>query len=210
MVAIHCESLSDGTLPPDVGEVRWMLDGAHLPQRGEPPLSITSWCSGTLEVDTGGPSHAQLQIDLYQSTEGGHVQAPGHDRIWFETPPEERDAKEKRICVDQPLPVTLLRTMKCHPAAGVGALSPDENLRTWATGRKRVDASTFGTTDGSRMLAWCEANVDPDAPLTTPSPSAPAVTLQNGLDPSKPVRIDLFADQRGWIHLPGERRLCFM
>lgn len=189
IAAIHCETLTDGTIPPDLGEVRWMFDGARVPQRGEPQLSITSWCSGTLEVDAGGPAKTQMQIELYQAVEGGHLRVPGRDRVWFEAPPEERETKEKRFCVDEPLPLDALRTMKCRPAAGATGIGSDEAIRDWALRAQRVDADKFGPIDGNRMKAWCEGS---------------------GADPAKPVRIDLFQDGRAWIHLPGERRLCFM
>lgn len=189
IAAIHCETLTDGTIPPELGEVRWMFDGARIPQRGEPPLSITSWCSGTLEVDAGGPTKTQLQIDLYQAVEGGHLQAPGRDRLWFETPPEEREAREKRFCVDQPLPLAALRAMKCRPAAGGKALGSDEAMRDWVGKTHAVNASQFGPIDGNVMKGWCEAT-----------------DLESGAT----LRVDLFADGRAWIHLPGERRLCFM
>ncbi|MFO0611356.1 MAG: hypothetical protein U0414_02120 [Polyangiaceae bacterium] len=207
VVAIHCEALTDGTVPPDVGEVRWMLDGAKVPQRGEPPVSLTSWCSGTLEV-AGSASPSPLPIELYQGIEGGHLQVPGRDRIWFETPSEEPDAKRARFCVDEPLPSTLLQSMRCKPIAG-GLPSLDADLHEEFARARRVSADEFGGYEGERMRAWCEADIDPSAPTTKATADRPAVTLQNGFDPKKPVRIDLFQDERGWIHLPNERRLCF-
>lgn len=208
VVAIHCESLTDGTAPPDVGEVRWMFDGAKIPQRGEPPVSLTAWCSGSLEVSKGAAA-AALPIELYQGIEGGHIQVPGRERIWFETPPEEPEAKRARICVDEPIPVTLLKSMTCKPIAG-GTLWTDAQIREKFTSVKRVTADEFGYNSSMRPLGWCEAAIDPSTPMTEPRPGAPAVTLQNGLDPKRKARIDVFTGDRAWLRLPGERRLCLM
>jgi hypothetical protein len=207
IVAVHCEALTDGTIPPDVGEVRWMFDGAKIPQRGEPPVSLTTWCTGTLEV-TETASRALLPIELYQGIEGGYIQVPGRERTWFETPSEEPDAKRARICVDEPLPTTLLQSMRCKPITG-GITASDADIHSEFARARRVNADEFGAYQGERMRAWCEADVDPSTPTTKATPTSPAVTLQNGLDPKKKVRIDLFQDARGWIHLPNERRLCF-
>jgi hypothetical protein len=192
IVAVHCEALSDGMAPPDLSEVRWMFDGARLPQRGEPGLNVTSWCSGTLEIQPSPTSKLQLvPIELFQGVEGGYLQVAGRDRIWFEAPPEESDAKNARFCVDQALPLEILQTMECKPPTG-GTVTKD--VRAAFGHARRVDLTAFGSIEGNPVVAWCEGSV-----------SAPTA----GFEPGRKVRVDLFEGGRGWIRLPGEKRLCF-
>lgn len=177
---LRCTSLTAGMLPPDIDQVRWMLRGAKVPQRQAPPVSLTSWCSGTLDVEG-----VQVPIELFQNIEGGFLQPEGTDRIWFQTPPEESETIEARTCVGFPLPapetiaVGACESVSATPAPDLAA------LQRIVGSAKRVDRTTFGTEEPVPWAA-CETRIGAER-----------------------RRIDLFAGHKGVIRLPNERRLCF-
>ena len=186
ITGVHCDRLTDGSLPPDAGEMRWLFRGAKVPQNQEPPTSVVSWCEGKLEVE-GVP----VELELFHDTDGGYIRGAGHDKMWFRTPPEEADSVERRTCVAVDLPETTSFTVTHCTSVGGARTAPDEKSLKGIVGRaSRTDHRSWGVPE--MPWAWCEIAIGKDK-----------------------QRIDLFdspaggKSHKGWLRLSGERRVCF-
>lgn len=177
---LHCDTLTPGLLPPDIDEVRWMLQGAKVPQRQSPPVNLTAWCAGTLDVEG-----TQVPVELFRNIEGGFLQAAGSDKIWFQTPPEDGDRVEARTCIGAALPapesigLAACESVTKEPGPDLAA------LQKIVASAKRVDRHTFEATDDAAWAA-CETRIGAER-----------------------RRIDLFSGHKGFLRLPGQRRICF-
>jgi hypothetical protein len=180
VVDLRCDTLTPGLLPPDVDDLRWMLRGAKVPQRQDPPVNLTSWCTGRVSVEG-----VWMPIELFRAIDGGFLQAPGADRIWFQAPAEEEASIEARSCVagQLPAPATVeVGACECVTRDPVPDLAA---LRGLLGAAKRIDRVTFGAAEETPWCA-CETRIGAER-----------------------RRIDLFAGHKGLIRLPNERRLCF-
>lgn len=183
---VRCDELTEGMLPPDVGEVKWLLRGAKIPQNQDPPTSVVSWCAGKLDVEG-----VESEIELFIDENGGFIRGRGRDKMWFRTPPEESEAIERRTCVALPLPeTTSFEVTKCGGVKG-GRPPPDAKELKGIIGRaSSSDHRNWGVPEVP--WAYCEIQLG----KTT-------------------ERIDLFdspasgKSHKGWIRLPGEKRVCF-
>jgi hypothetical protein len=180
VTAFHCDETPAGVLPPDEDDVRWMLAGAKIPPRDEPPVALTSWCDGTIEA-----AGMRIRVELFQDIDGGYMTLPGGDRFWFEAPPEEPREKAARMCTGGALPrAEELAKARCHGVAS--DLGFDARSATIALGRARVaGADTFG--GAGDPLGYC-------------------LYETNGVE----RRIDFFEGGKGWLRLPSARRVCFV
>ncbi len=128
--------------------------------------------------------HDPVRVDLFLGTEGGYLTLPNHEPIWFESPPEDPAAVAARMCVPVALPAPdAIEQATCLQLGRTLALAPFDALYRRA---HTVDAATFGGTNDPRAV--CD------------------LRFRGGAH----VRADLFAGDKGWMHLPGERRLCFV
>jgi len=179
VTTFQCDSLAPKMLPPDASEVAWMLDGARVPQLDEPPVDLSEWCSGTL-VAAGIPMH----VDLYRGIDGGYLKVEGRDRVWFQAPSEDPAAKRARTCVLMELPkIEEIRGAACTPLAG-----------------KPFDGAAFNVVYGRGKLA--------DLPMFG-DPGDPVAVCQVSFSWGRLLRADIFEGDKGWLRLPGEKRLCF-
>jgi hypothetical protein len=180
VTTFQCDSLAPKSLPPDAAEVAWMLDGARVPQSNEPPVDLSEWCSGTL-VAGGMPMH----VELFRGIDGGYLKVEGRDRVWFQAPSEDPAAKRARTCIIGDLPkVGDVLGAQCTAVAG-----------------KPFDPVKFGTVYGGAMYA--------DLP-TFGEPGDPVAYCQLSLRGGYGLRADIFEGDKGWLRMPGERRLCFV
>jgi hypothetical protein len=178
---LRCDSVTPGVLAPDVDDLRWMLRGAKMPQAQVPPVNLIAWCSGSIDVEG-----IKMDVELFRNIEGGYLRPPGSDRIWFQTPPEEAESAEKRMCVGLPMPTAdQIAIGACESVTKQPA--PDlAGLQRLIGSSRRVEHRAWGLTEPAGW-ASCETRIG-----------------------SERRRIDLFEGQKGFIRLPDQRRICFV
>ncbi len=178
--SLRCDTVTKGMLVPDIDEVRWLFQGAKVPQRQTPPVSLVSWCTGSIDVEG-----TKMEIELFREINGGYLRPPGSDRIWFQTPPEESTTLEARMCVGGLLPAP--ESIAIGACESVSAEAPP-NLQALQQFVGKAHVTDHRTWTSTEPEPWCSCETRIGAERR---------------------RIDLYDGHRGIIRLPDERRLCF-
>jgi hypothetical protein len=177
--SFQCDTLTEGMLPPDKDELEWMLSGAKIPAYDHPSIDLAGWCSGPLEA-----AGLSMHVDLFIGVEGGFLDVPGREPVWFEAPLEAADSAQARMCIAGDLPSA--ESVETATCLRLGKTLELESFQLVYSHAEHADLARFG--DPADPRAVCD------------------VHFKNG----RRLRADLFNGGKGWLRLPGQKRLCFV
>jgi hypothetical protein len=179
----------NGLFPPNMDEVVFMLDGAKVLPGGMPPLSLPSWCSGT--VETAG---RKVSLSVFLGFAGGVLQVQGGSDVWFEAGAHYNDLLANyehpgdHFCVSGELPrmdsIASASCVKLDPRTTT-PLDSSQFVKVFSH-VVRADRARFGE-------------------LEVPGAYRDVTTKEN-----KHLSIDFTTSWKGWIRHPEMRRLCFV